>query len=83
MEKSLVIAAILLLSGCANSGLSQLGVSDGENAVVCIRAYYSGRFTDSRGDYSMIEFPAQIETSTLTPELIRSLTELANSLCPR
>lgn len=80
--KTLILIATILLTGCT-TGLEQIGVNDGDKAVMCIRASFDGRWTTTSADYSRIELPAEIDTSTLTPELIRSLQELANTLCPR
>lgn len=58
-KRMLLMVALLNTAGCSN--LDSLGVSENDNAFLCIDASYSGTFTSSNGRYRRLEVPQGVE----------------------
>lgn len=82
---NIMLLAILIvlvggLVGCQGLTPDALGIGPDDNAIQCIKASLDGYFTDSAASTGRIEFPANVELGTLTPELLDALSNLAQRL---
>lgn len=71
-----------MLTSCASveSSIQQLGVSEGESAILCVRANIEARTSGSGARYSMLELPSDLKLQELSPEQLEAIRDIANTL---
>lgn len=62
---------LLALTGCGSLGESPvesaIGVSEEDNAIMCVSGSLSGSITNTQGNATRLEFPADMDLSELSP----------------
>ena len=78
----IVLAICMLFGGCATSLDDAVGIAPGVNAVQCIHlaSVLDGITIDGNAEVSRLEFPSELDVSTLTPELVTAIANLAERM---